>query len=201
MDEEIMDANPKLPEVGYESLRVAVYLGQDRASLFLTAKGLKPATILELVFEPGHQEYTENDYSADINNCEQMLRDLGLPYEPEHYNDDEDLERHIFLVGKDQQSLKDLATAERADNSDYYSYGMALGKALGYPETAIIADATKSAMPISEYPPELLNDPSRKFCVFALSREHWQEEMEVVKQQAEFIKKEDPSLYNAILNN
>ncbi len=202
MDQESTHERPPQPEEGYEALRDADYLGRDRASLFLTAKGVKPGCILELLFESGHEEYTEEEYEEHINDCRQIIEDLGLPFDTEHVNEEDDFERYLFFVGKDKESLETLITAREGDMyKDYPSFGTALGKALGYPETAIAADATRTALPIADYPAELKNDPALAFAVFAFSRDHWRKELDFVREQANFIKKEDPQLYNTMVKS
>lgn len=190
-------------EKGFEELRNAYYLGRDRASLFLTAKGIKPASILELwrlVGRPG-EEYHEFD--DEIKDCKDMLNHLGLPYSEEHSIDEDDgitmtCENHLFMVGSDKKSLDALLTAHNADRDDYGTFGTNLGTALGYPTTAIEASATQTAMKPEEYLQEIFEDPAWPFCIFALSKEHWREEMDVVRQQAEFIEIEDPQLYDSL---
>lgn len=206
MDQDTTGEGLKHPEKGYEYLRQATYLGRDRASLFLTAKGKKPAAILELFCMAGDGQ-GKDELGEDILDCRDILKDLELPYQEEDSIDEDDgvtmtLQRHLFLVGKDNESLEELVAARNADPAEnYQSFGRRLGKALGYPETAIEADSSMSTLPISEYPQELLNDPAWRFCVFGLSRDHWKDEMDFVREQANFIKQEDPELYEAIVHD
>lgn len=199
MEEVFEEPGPTHLERGYESLREATYLGRDRASLFLTAKGKKPGTILEIAYPV---ENTDG-LAEDTEDCRGMLENLGVPFQEEEIIDEDDGEymachRQLFMVGKDQDSLNELVAARNDNMDDYPNFGRRLGRALGYPATAIEADATRTALHPNDYPPEIFTDPAWPFCIFALSRDHWKQEMDFVRVQAEFIKKEDPALYDQI---
>lgn len=205
MDSEPLEQVLKQPERGYEALREAYFLGRDRASLFLTAKGKKPGTILELVSMVGDKDGAD-EMAEEVEECRSILEDLDLPYHEDESTDEDDgatmtLQRHLFIVGKDEDSFRELLDAEHADSCDYASFGRRLGRALGYPETAVEADATKTTLHPNQYPSEIFTDPAWPFCVFAFSREHWREEMEFVREQANFINQEDPKLYEAITHS
>lgn len=177
----------KTEAINEASINSVSYLGRNAVSLYLTAKGKKPASILEIILMP-------QDDDSEVGECYSLLEEMGLPYEYTiHEDEDEPFKRHVFYVGKDEKHLQNLLQA-KANHSTNGSREM--GKALGYPETAI---GLQEKLRPEDYPEELCNDPDVPFCLFTLSQTHWQEEMHDVRLQAAYIKQTNKALYDVIV--
>lgn len=189
-------------ERGISELREADYI-DDKVSLFLTAKGIKPASLIQMLLPLNSTQNQITMFESNLARFQQMLVGLGLPFEA-GYSDDMEYEKEFqvevyeFFVGRDQESLNALLTAFDADRDDYETFSTNFGRALGYPKTSVKAHATHSGMRLDEYPSEVKNNPALRFCNITLSNGHWREEMEYVRKNAEFIKKEDPQLYASL---
>lgn len=205
MDMQPIEETSMQRELGYQELRNADYLvSSDKVNLFLTSRGRKPAALLEFWLPRG--DFKENDefFERQIAGGREVLMKLGMPYVEEHSFEDDDRymmkEWHVFNVGKDEEHLQALLAAKELSAGEGQSGSDAIGNALGYPITAVEAHVNGRSLSQSDYEAyKILEDPAWPFCVFGLSKDHWKEEMEFVRQQAEFIRAEDSRLYDAIV--
>jgi len=78
-----------------------------------------------------------------------------------------------------------------------------IGLTLGYPETAVEAFVSGDELDYRELPKEeirkLTKEGTSKFLDFHLSKDHWQEELNLVKRQQALIKEKFPNLYKEII--
>jgi len=177
-------------------LREADFIAsKNKVGIFLLAERLKPACSVELLFQPGHATYTEEDYTWNLQTLSFLLDDLGLPYVVEQ-SEDEYYETTEFSIGKDEESLQALLDADQA--AERAARDRKRGMAFGYPRTAIEAMVAGRVLLSGQYPEELSEDVAIKFVPFLLSRDHWKEELEEVRKQAETIRQKDPLLYQQI---
>ncbi len=75
------------------------------------------------------------------------------------------------------------------------------GLLVGYPITAV--DAFLGNQPRIEHedlPKEIQSSEYFHFLEFVLSKDHWQEEIETVKRQAEIVQKVAPAFYQNIIS-
>lgn len=161
----------------------------DRANLALVALHEKPACILEFQF-PAHEEAGRDETQHDISLIEEMLDTLSIPYEKRETSDDEYISIEI-CAGNDPQHMQTLLQAG--------SEPLLLGKALGYPDTAVTAFAAGEWVNQDTLPDEIKNDDAMAFLNFRLSRDHWQDEFLEVKRRAELMRTTFPELYEKIV--
>lgn len=168
--------------------------GIDKMNMLLVAEGLKPASLVEMYFEAGHNEYTEADYERDIELTQQVLGRLGLITKVE-MNTDPVSRQAIVMMAKDTGQLMELEKARNGSRDE----GAALGTALGFPKTAVDAFVQGKDKMLTEIPTEIKDDPARKFVGFVMSKDHWREEIEIGKRNAGLVKKIAPKLYDEVL--
>lgn len=173
---------------------------QEKAEILLVAQGIKPACIFSLEYLVGAEDYTgyaQEAFEWAHASTAFMLEDFGLPYHEEQTHDEHS--RYVgFLIGTDLEHLKkltDVASVD-ADSKDK----AAIGKALGYPQTAIEAFVKGDSIGISDLPGAVRNSDAVKFLSFGLSRDHWKGELAQVSKQAQVVKKVSPAIYQQVIS-
>lgn len=168
----------------------------EKVHILLIANGKKPAGIVDLYFEPGHEEYSEEDYQHDIQALRSILEELEMTCHVET-STGELPHATTFTIAKDSEHLDSLEKARQLKDEEG---DIAVGRALGYPETAVQALAKGKAFVLTEIPESVSDNVAVKFLGFRMSRDQWQEEIEVGRQRAQAIKEIAPSLYDKIIS-
>jgi len=177
----------------------------DKANITLLTKKLKPATFFDLEYFPFRDAtYPLAKWRADTERLTSLFDSLSFPIyvaDTKSWKSpvSEDSIGKTFHVGIDQEHLDQLLAALR--NPSFSESNRATGLALGYPATAVEAWSSKPRTTIykKDLPPEVRDSDVIKFVGFALSRDHWQEELEQVKRIAAAIHETDPKLYHSII--
>lgn len=186
---------------------------QDVTSLFLIAEGLKPAGSLGFVATRNGGEGTDpiviEAFEKDILRIENLLRKNNLCFHLSR----EELDRHVplagFTVARDQAVLdacvaQTVRTDAREGSRERVAYYKAIGTLFGFPATAV-KEYSKNGerMEYEDLPRDIAQSELGRFArntrLFILSKDHWQEELEVVAQWASCIQQRAPLLYKAIL--
>ncbi len=158
----------------FENLEIGSFPSAELMLIFL---GYKPAT--EVALAPW------NDPPEKVV---KTLRDSGLIAGIKNYKDVNGKKFAIVAVAKDKETMERLKKAEAdADHEEY-------GRLMGYPDTAIDAFMHKEKLlPEVDYPEK--ND---KTLDFKLSKDHWQEEIKVIKKWSQAIKQYSPKIYELL---
>lgn len=112
---------------------------------------------------------------------------LHLPYVIEN--------KQIF-VGKDIESFEALRDATKIEKKPEYI--LTLGKALGYPTTAVEGFINNELIERDELPDDIKNQRILNLIDFRLSKSHWREELDMVREQAGSIKDLVPDIYEQV---
>lgn len=132
---------------------------------------------------------------------ENFLNELGFVYQSEKLKiEDEVIIGYDIKVSKDEKSLSKLIKAcEKKDNKE-------IGLMLDYPKTAVEA-YPNNLLDFREWQKRLSNKEKKKliksnvlkFLNFQPSKDHWQEELEMVKENQNLINEETPLLYKEVI--
>ncbi len=167
---------------------------QDIFVIALVYLGLKPAAKIDLTFQKGPSDYTEQNYEQDIDQVRQFIRKMGLWYEQQKIDPEENDEDQTiwtsFYIGTSPQKAAGLHQA--------FSHGKKDEKAklLGYPDTAIQAYPENS---VRGLPTELSRSDMAPFMYFVPSRENWVEEIETLQESVRLVRQLMPELYQRMV--
>jgi len=190
------------------------FLGtQDRMNLILTYWGEKPVSEIEMYYDEANPLLEPEEILRAKNNLETALDALGLKFKATQQEQiDEDgfeQKKFQFFVGKNEDNLKELEMAFLEQNNEK------IGKLLGYPETAVKAfaqgiqqknlfemmlDEKEWWQNLSKTEKEsLLQEGVLNFASFKFSKEHWKEELDIIRKWQMQIKEKAPQLYATIM--
>lgn len=156
-----------------EQLRIGP---SQKASIILVLMELKPATELYL--------YEWNDEKEKV---EKTIQDAGLEIKPKNIHPDQKNVIAQFAIARDKTTADQLLSLDpRKDHKEY-------GRVMGYPKTAINAHFEGETLSRENY-------PEMKDIIFnmKLSKEHWQKELEILKNWSNAIKEYAPNLYKQL---
>jgi hypothetical protein len=171
---------------------------QDMAHIFMVAMAMKPVTDLNfspLDVYPGGKD----QFNIDMILLNDLLMMLGLASEciekPDGFT-------HIIISNEDGP-LHELTQIYKEampgiDPAVEYRGGLLRG----FPETAVNAYAHNMNTHLLKWntePAEIKNDPAYPFLDFRLSKGHFKEEFQKVRDQAEVLKKFAPLIYESVL--
>lgn len=186
----------------------------QKGELLLVEGGIKPATLLDFdvrIWQEGEEPSvlkTEEDVKKFFETIGQMnILSQEIPRgirveEQEQKNRGEKRWRKIkvyhdrtgALVGSTGENLNRLVEAIASGDHE------AIGKALGYPPTAVEAFAGKRAkLDLKKVPKEILLGSGMTFITPTLSQDNWENEIKTGEEYAQFLKKESPELYKLIM--
>ncbi|GEM_PF-2771155 len=185
---------------------------QDRSHILLVLEGLKQACVIELVnpdkagYVSGHEdEYEQNteDFNNTVRELEELFRKLNIPYYmlAEHVEEEEGLAActvNEFFIGKDPGTLEKLKNMEAEPDDEKKQTEFA--RIMDIPATAIDAWNHGNIKDPKTLPDSIKKSELINFVDFALSADHWQEELEFVKKRADAIKNLAPDLYTKIVD-
>ncbi len=176
--------------------QMQAFLDEDKVSLLLTYIGMKPAMFTEHIRSLEGGEFEKVEWEKERAEISQFLKQAGLPFIQEVTEVDEDGYQYaIFIIGKDKEGLKKLEEARRIQTMDRRD--IAMGRVLGYPESAI--QAFVKGKSLIRVPEEIQQDEGYKFLGFRLSKENWQQELEVGRKNAQAIKRLAPHFYQRVM--
>lgn len=194
-----------VPEIVKRIERAKIEI-DDKVNIILTKGGLKPASEILLVIKTWYNKgFTRHMSEKDVQECLSIIRTLGLPYcfgerkiveVPYSTRDEPDRQRFFqrdqmnILIGRTPRDLEFLERALKSNSDEM------LGKAFGYPPTAIEAFIGKrAALNHQSLPPDVQCSDKILFSSPALSQDNWQKEAEPGQLYGEFIRKISPKLY------
>lgn len=178
----------------------------DKVNLLLTKAGLKPASEIKLIIKSWYEgEFTEHMNEEETKEALEIIEKSGLPYQIEERKIIEEKywtkkepeiekpykrEQMNILVSRSKKELDFLIGALKSKN------GELLGKAFGFPETAIEAFMGKrEKLDVATLPKEIRESDVMLFSLPTLSKDNWQEEVKQGQLYADFIKKTSPVIY------
>lgn len=178
----------------------------DKVNLLLTKVGFKPASEILLVIKSEYEkEITEHMQEKDVQEVIEIIKKSGLPFQlgkretiKESYQTEEEpkiekffqREQMKILIGRSKEDLDFLVQALETKSDEL------LGRAFGFPETAIEAFVgKKEKLDISKLSKEIRESDAVLFSSPTLSENNWQEEIKQGQSYADFIKKISPTIY------
>jgi len=178
---EFHNNNDELSVADQESIERLEHLNlgpEQKAGLILVKLGLKPAAELDV--------YDWNESPAD---CERMIAEAGLTMERKDIEHTKNKKlKARYAVAKEPGVATQLANIDSARDHETY------GRLMGFPETAIHAFQNAEELLKPENYPE---DEDIIFR-FKLSKDHWPDEVQVMKQWSEAIKRHAPDLFEQL---
>lgn len=170
----------KLPELLEDEIRMdkivellnEVERPEDKLSLALLISGAKPACIIKM--------------DSFALNLISMLR----------YPSHADSTYSLISVAKDSETLDRMLEIDKI--SDGNEHDRELGILLGYPETAVDAFVKHESMQLKDVPKEIDDSGISRFTNFVFSKDHWRDELEVLKGQIKSVKDVLPDLYESV---
>lgn len=182
-------------EIEYEEIITDV----DRAAIVLTFEGIKPVSEVSL-----YREFAQNpeEFEDHKKRILDNLSKLGLFWKEEKESQGEDF-LISFLIAKKKEDLdrmNELITRGNEPTSQYY---LEVGKLFGYPDTAVNEFSESDNLLFDEM--DQLDAEGqlilRHFINLRLSKKHWKEELEVIKNNCLLIKKHMPSFYERVVTS
>lgn len=178
----------------------------DKINIVLTKVDLKPASEILLVIKSEYEkEITEHMQEKDVQEVIKIIKKSGLPFQlgkretiKESYQTEEEpkiekffqREQMKILIGRSKEDLDFLVQALETKSDEL------LGRAFGFPETAIEAFVgKKEKLDISKLSKEIRESDAVLFSSPTLSENNWQEEIKQGQSYADFIKKISPTIY------
>ncbi len=218
--------SPKEKELAKEIEQLPL-LNVDKMNLLLVWRGLKPATDINFIFKewrPGYPEplLSPGRKKVHIEKLLQLLGKTGLSAvaEKEIRSEPEFIvENNIKgeINGTESQRIfisQNIETAEKLSKNwicEEDEMNENLGQLFGFPQTAIEAytkyredgsrDENEFVIKKNELPEDIRNKDYIAFARFKLSKENWQEELEIAKKWAAEIQKLSPALYAEIVRD
>jgi hypothetical protein len=112
---------------------------------------------------------------------------------------------YVFIsLSKDEKIAKEISVDFNLPNNPNPKIEAELerkkGLSLGFPETAVDAWVSKDLIDQKELPEEMRNSLEYAFVDFRLSRNHWQEEFELVKERAHKIQELAPKIFESVIS-
>lgn len=187
---------------------------QDKGDFLLLYLKEKPASFLTIVsrfYKIDSAEKKEKDLkklSYESEKIQEILEKLEMPNIVKKFEVEEEktISRgYHFLVGQDSEKLNCLKKALESGCDEE------IGLALGYPETAVRDfdnnfekqnlldyDELRKSLPKEELK-NLQREGVLKFLNFRLSKDHWRDELEIVRKYQRLIKEKSSKIYNKIV--
>lgn len=197
--------NPEISPEFVKRVEGSKLKADDKVNFLLTKAGLKPASELELVMKTEDPDGGTTEHMTDKNVQEILsaIEESGLPYQAgqrevvkrSYWSKEEpdvekfyDEEKMDVLIGRSQEELDTLIKALESEDDEL------IGKAFGHPLTAVEAFVGKRK-PLNIYNlPKPLYEATY-FLSPTLSENNWQEEIQLAKRNADFIKRVSPDIY------
>ncbi len=205
---ELIENNKITPEL-IKSIEESKLNSDDKMNILLTKSGFKPASEINLIIKTKCEgETNEHMNEEEIREVLNFIKKLGLLFKlgkreirKETYQKEEEpgiekfylREQMEILIGRSKEDLDLLVQALQTKSDEL------LGKAFGFPQTAIEAFVGKrKKLDISTLPKEVRKSDAMLFSSPTLSEDNWQEEVEQGQRKADFIKKISPIIYEEL---
>lgn len=173
---------------------------QDKVNLILVLAGAKKAALLDVqwIIDDVEDHQRANEC---VGVLVELLRSIGLRYSSQvgsgdFYDMGITFGCYDFLVGRTPESVAGIKNLSTLNGAAYHRF---LGNAVDIPVTAIDGWLQDDYLEEDELPIEVTESDYYKFLLFRLSRNHWQQELEVVKFRARTIRVIAPNLYESIV--
>ncbi len=192
--QEVNEADTKRFEFAIEQLlNIQSIPDSARSNVMLVFLGLKPACKFSISFEGETSKgYSRENFNKDKLTLESVFNTLGLKYKvSEEETTEYNLQEVTFYLGHDDDKLKNLYEAWKLDVGQ--ERDIKVGRALGFPETAIQSWVDHDIIKFSDLPPAAAQEFKR--AEFVPSREYWQEELNEVRRRNKAVKSIAPKLF------
>ena len=197
--------NEILPEF-IRNLEELPLTADDKMNLLLTKAGLKPASEINLIIKSWYEGgITEHMTDREVQETIDIIKESGLLFqlgekiiEKESYQTEKEPSTEKFyereqmkvLISRSKENLDFLIEALKTKSDEL------LGKAFGFPQTAIEAFVDKrEKLDIGALPKEVRESDAVLFSSPIISKDNWQEEIKQGQIYADFIKKVSPKIY------
>lgn len=97
-----------------------------------------------------------------------------------------------IYIAKEQATLDDMILARKNDDSKL------LGLSLGYPKTAVEAFETDNKIFVSDLEPKIQMSEAGQLTYFALSKDHWEDELAIVETWVSALKDHSQIMWNQL---
>ncbi len=161
---------------------------QSVANILFVSQGLKPTTEAEMLFKENTKSDSRQEFEDNIRELEGILSDLNLSFDEKRGHDaDTDMESVQFFIASNEEAKNELLKA--ADMPIGKERDWAIAKMYGFPETAIDAFVKGKGYVAGreDLPENVWNSKELRLASFLPSKEHWQEELEVVREKMQKI--------------
>jgi hypothetical protein len=200
-------AQEELPRETIGAIESAPLDPVEKMELILVKTNRKPVTDIEFVGPVWREEEEAIPFDMDqVKKVEESLRAMGFiteirtPYKDEGYAVREyegapeipmNRERAGIYIGNSKEALENFHQAVMSIDD------RALGRFFGIPETAIDAFVgdENERLYRQDLPDEIKQSDIYPFIHFVLSKDHWQEELEVIKGDAESVRRNSPKIF------
>ena len=174
-----------------------------KKDLALTYLNEKPISYIDVSERYKQTEKNEdeilNQLEIEKDQVQQILDKIGFVYEIKKFKIKD---RTTYDAGYDFIISRNLESLSRLKRSLKEGDEKGIGLALGYPKTAVEAFINKKVLDYNELPKEeskrLIKEKTSKFLGFRLSKDNWQEELNLVRRQQKLIEEKFPNLYKQI---
>ena len=160
---------------------------RDMADILLVWNGFKPAAMIEISH---YSRMSRRKFLNKVHDLERILNRLKLKYKLNlnYPRRSDEITQYSFLA-KSEKIIEKLIAVNAEEN--LVKRRLRVGKALGYPPSAVKAFAFKKWLDPKELPTSVRRSDEFKFLNFRLS-ENWQKEILYLKREALIIKKMVP---------
>ena len=158
-----------------------------KLDLFMVQIGVKPAT--ELSYQTDWHE--PGGIDPDVEGREKLAKIImyldksGLPYSVKSTRSGK-AQTSIVYIGRNQEDLRRIIEADNPMDEAKY------GRAVGYPDTAVEGYINNDMLSEEEFNRLVPQLELNVFTGMRLSREHWREELDVVKARLDAVKRTSP---------
>jgi len=176
---------------------------QEKKDLVLSYLNEKPASWIDVSERYKQTEKNEDEILNQLelkrDEIRKILDKTGFVYEVEKFKIKERTMYNAgynFIIARNSEDLSRLKRGlKRGDTKE-------IGLSIGYPETAVEAFINKKVLDYNKLPKEeskrLIKEKTSKFLDFRLSKNNWQEELNLVRRQQKLIEKKFPNFYKQI---
>lgn len=198
-----------------ENLSISIF---EKMDLLLTKIGYKKICDVKIVTEVWYEGEVEKSLDYDkVEEIKNKIKELGMEIDiseekeeiTTEYEDDDVNEDNAHLktgINKTNKYL-DISIAKNKTARDEYVEALRsqdhfkMGESFGFPKTAISAFLDESkAIRRENLPEQIKNDDVYYFITFrVLSKDHWQDEVNLVRKWQKAVKKNSPKIYEEYL--
>ncbi len=169
-------------------------------------ENLKPLHLLEIPLGPAVGfEKEQGKMNILVEELIGVLKEFGFKVSrgwqvPEYNGVYDEVTQHL-IIGKEQKKISEFLSVWQKrllDQDTSKEVDKQLGLMLGYPKTAVkafVGEPGYTKIVVCQLPKSIQQKDYMAFTEFTFSKEYLDDELDVVKQWAEIVKKESPKLY------